>query len=168
MSLKLAGFGAAAPGQRQRTDHTGHRGEKLSLPRVILKIQVGHSKLGGICCGHARLGINGVQLDYPRDIFDRQGIQQNGVDDGEDGGIGADAERQRKNGDETEGGVLGEHADGVTDVLPKSLHGLHLPQSEADRRRRTVPMTFWDASSPYEVDGRPALPFLKTIYRDLD
>ncbi len=107
LSLKLARLGTATPRQRERTDHTGRRGEKLGLARVILKIHVGHTELDGVGRGHASFAVDGVHLDDPRDIFDRQGIQQDGVDHGENGGVGSDAQGQRKNGDKAERRIFG-------------------------------------------------------------
>ncbi len=53
--------------------------------------------------------------------FSRIGIwerpQKHGVDDGEDGGVGADAEGEREHGDGGEAGGLAQHAEGEADVL---------------------------------------------------
>ena len=48
--------------------------------------------------------------------------QEDAVDDAEDRGVGADAERQRRHGDGGEAGVRGEAAQSVADVLQQCLH----------------------------------------------
>src|ERR1700738_230813 len=133
LSLKLAGFRATAPSQREWANNAGHRREKLlSLTRIILEIHIGHTELGGIGSGDARLGVDGVDLDHASDVLHGQRIQENGVDHRKNRSVRADAKRERKNGDEAEGRVLGGHAGGGTDVLPKGLHGLRLPRCLAD------------------------------------
>ena len=51
-------------------------------------------------------------------------FEQDGVDDGEDGGIDADAERQRGHGSEGKSGVVGEHAQRMLDVVPEGAHSV--------------------------------------------
>ena len=46
----------------------------------------------------------------------RQRPQEHGVDHAEDGGVGADAEGERDDGDNAEGGRLDQHPDGVTEI----------------------------------------------------
>jgi hypothetical protein len=43
-------------------------------------------------------------------------LQHHGVDEGEDGGVGADAEGEREDNDETEGGRFAKRAKGKADV----------------------------------------------------
>ena len=45
------------------------------------------------------------------------GLSKRGVDEAEDGGVGADAERQREHGDGREPGALGQHAQAVAQIL---------------------------------------------------
>src|SRR6266513_5364878 len=59
-------------------------------------------------------------LDDQREALrlrERQGTVEQGVDDREDGGIGADADRQREDGHGREPGVAGELAERVAEVL---------------------------------------------------
>ena len=60
------------------------------------------------------------QHDQPIGIVIRQRPQQHAVDDGEDGGVGADAERERQHGDEREAGLPAQHARGVAKVLQRA------------------------------------------------
>ena len=46
----------------------------------------------------------------------RQGLQQQGVDEAEDGGVGADAESEGEDGDSGEAGRLEKLAEGVAEV----------------------------------------------------
>ena len=59
-------------------------------------------------------------------------MEEDGVDDGEDGGVGADAEGERKNGDEREARAFFQHANAAAQILAKSSGHLgasraHLP-----------------------------------------
>ena len=47
-----------------------------------------------------------------------QAAQRDGVHHGEDGGVAADAEGQRQDGDRGEGGIAREESQGVADILP--------------------------------------------------
>ena len=44
-------------------------------------------------------------------------MQEDGVDDAEDGGVGADAECEREDGDDGEGRIFAKRAEGEADVL---------------------------------------------------
>jgi hypothetical protein len=54
-------------------------------------------------------------------LRERQRLEQHRVDDAEDGGVGADAERQGKNRDRAIGGLLPQHARAVGHVSPENL-----------------------------------------------
>ena len=49
-------------------------------------------------------------------------LEQHGVDDGEDGGVGSDAEGQGGDGCDGEGWIREEHAEGVAEVMPEITH----------------------------------------------
>ncbi len=72
-----------------------------------MKIHVGHAELDGVGGGHASLAVDGVHLHHAGNILHWQGIEQDGVDDGENSGVRADAQRQRKNGHKAERRILG-------------------------------------------------------------
>ena len=59
-------------------------------------------------------------------VLDRQHLQQHGVDQAEDGGIGADAERQRKHRDRSKTGALGQQASAVDEVLAQIRDSWHM------------------------------------------
>ena len=52
---------------------------------------------------------------------ERQRPQQHRVDDAEDRGVGADAEREREDGGRGEAGILAQHAHGVDEVLAQRV-----------------------------------------------
>ena len=52
----------------------------------------------------------------------RKRTEENAVDQAEDGGIGADAERERDNGDGGKAFVLQKHANAVTNVVKQRVH----------------------------------------------
>ena len=60
-----------------------------------------------------------LHVDQPIAIGHRQALQECGVDDGEDGGVGADAEGERQDGREREGWLLPQRAGGIAEVLPE-------------------------------------------------
>ena len=65
------------------------------------------------------------------------------ADDADDGGIGADAQRQREDNDQAENGPLPKIAKGVTDVPRETFHlpTLPLPQ-RSDVRNMMPPVPF--------------------------
>ena len=64
-------------------------------------------------------------------VGDGKRLQHEVVDEGEDGGVGADAEGQREDGDGGEAGTFGHHAETVADVVPDAFGG-GLPGGGAD------------------------------------
>ena len=60
-------------------------------------------------------------LHEPVRLVQRQRLEQDAVDDGEDGGVGADAERQREGGDQGERFLCREHSPCVPEVLQQHL-----------------------------------------------
>ncbi len=68
---------------------------------------------GGAADGHALGNHGGPDEDELAGIFVGYRLQQNRVDDGEDGGVCADSEREGEHCDSGEGFVLGEGARAV-------------------------------------------------------
>ncbi len=64
------------------------------------------------------------ERDQPPGLGIRQGGEEDAIEDAEDGGVGADAERDRQDRGTREGRGLGERARGLADVLEKSRHGV--------------------------------------------
>ena len=60
-----------------------------------------------------------LHVDQPIAIGHRQALQECGVDDGEDGGVGADAEGERQDDRERGGRLLPQCAGGIAEVLPE-------------------------------------------------
>ena len=58
----------------------------------------------------------GVDRDEPRGVGERQRLQQHAVDDAEDGGVGADAEREHEHDDHGEARGLEEETEGLAEV----------------------------------------------------
>ena len=54
----------------------------------------------------------------------RQRLQQQRVDDAEDRGVGADADRERRDDDERQARAAAQRADGVAEVLEECRHGV--------------------------------------------
>jgi hypothetical protein len=53
---------------------------------------------------------------------DRQGTQQEAVNDAEDGGVYGDAQGERHDGESSEPGRRAQSAESVTQILPETLH----------------------------------------------
>lgn len=74
----------------------GHGGEGGDV--LFAELELGNAdRLQRVLVGHA---------DEPVRLGIRQGAQEHGTDEAEDGGVGANTERQREDGDQREGGVL--------------------------------------------------------------
>ena len=67
-----------------------------------------------------------AEMDQGLGVDDGEVLEQDRVDEGKDGGIGADAEREGEDDGEGEAGSFAELAQGVTEVLNDSL------EAEAD------------------------------------
>src|SRR2546430_5364508 len=63
-----------------------------------------------------------VEIGQLLRIRDGQGTEPDGVDQLEDGGVGADAEREREHGDQGEHGVEAKLAETVADVGGIAIH----------------------------------------------
>src|SRR6202030_4247608 len=65
--------------------------------------------LGGVAYADESGGVNNWEI-----------FEQDGVDEGEDGGVGSDAEGEGENGSHGEAAALSELPEGVADILKKS------------------------------------------------
>jgi hypothetical protein len=87
----------------------------------------------------------------PVGIGERHRLEQDGVDDGKDRGVGADTERQRRHGGGREAAVLAEHPERVSHVLEEGFHTTSCDCSgqyhagAVRERTRTVPPAQTDA-----------------------
>src|SRR5262249_56605626 len=72
-----------------------------------------------------------VHVDQLLWIGKRQRLEQDGVDDAEHGGVGADAERERQDGRQREAGLPDEGADAVAEVLNESVHAAGIVKGRA-------------------------------------
>jgi hypothetical protein len=75
--------------------------------------------------GERNFGVraSGGELDELFGVLDGEVAEEEGVDEGEDGGVGADAESEREDGDGSEGGGFGEGAEGVAEGWEKGGDG---------------------------------------------
>src|SRR4029077_2390754 len=90
-------------------------GNVLEDTGVVAKIP----KLGD---GHAdvvRVGVANVVIDANEllGMWERERLEKDGVYDGKDGDVGADAEGESQDGDESEAGASTKHARGVAKIL---------------------------------------------------
>src|SRR5205823_11639553 len=90
-------------------------GEVLRQRAQVVEVRERHAKPHAAESG-------GHDLDEPIRSGVWQRLEQYGVDRAEDGRVGADAEREREHGHEREAGALGEHADGVAEVVRSEEH----------------------------------------------
>jgi hypothetical protein len=72
--------------------------------------------------GRGQPGPEGHQLFR---LFIAQRPQKNGVDDAEDGGVSADAERQRQHRDRGKARAPKQRSKGVAEVLKQGAHLIH-------------------------------------------
>src|ERR1700751_657348 len=94
----------------------------------------GHVCVGLVALAELRIGVNGIGGGGPvavedlrtdpeqaRGIAEGKRAQHEGVDDAEDGDVGADAEREDEDGDEAEAAVAAQSAEGVANVLQEDV-----------------------------------------------
>ena len=87
-------------------------------------IAVAHGLVGVPCKAvEAGLGLVGTVMedfDEAPWIADRERVEHQAVHHREDGGVGADAEGKRQNGNRREAGGFTHHAEGIADILRNS------------------------------------------------
>src|SRR6267142_422190 len=82
-------------------------------------------------------------------IFDRKRPKQQGINQAENGGVGADAQRQREHGYRGESEVLAKHSRGKANILPERSQNRLLTQP----RHTPIP------SAPEALSARRQLQF---------
>ena len=127
------GLGAAADVDGRGFDG-GHGGERRVVAAPVVEVR---RRDRSVQAAFAR------PLLAERHHIARRGIRQrppeHGVDDAEDRGVGADAEREGNECDERKGRLPPQHPRAKDNVLPKSIpHTLEPPQLVRDRRERTA------------------------------
>ena len=80
-------------------------------------------ELGRGSAGPGAVGREVHHLDDTVGVGIGEGLEEDGVDDGEDGGVGSDAERDGGDGGEGERRIGDEHAEGVAEVVAEIAHG---------------------------------------------
>ena len=106
--------------------------ERLAVEEVRERqpiVVVGHRRAGAL---DARARKRVVEKDEAVGFGIRQRPQQHGADDGEDRGVGADAERQRQDGGQREGAILAEQPEREAEILNQSFH-VTLPRARGKR-----------------------------------
>src|SRR5262249_45718108 len=123
--------GAAAAGSRGKIGKLG--GSLL----VVAEIRRGDSG-EGLAAGAVVIPDGNETLG----ILIGKRLHEDGVDHGEDGGVGADAESQGESGDQREAWAFAEQAKSVTNILQKQMHPeppgptVQLKHSDARTKRR--------------------------------
>ena len=115
--VQLLRLGLTAPIQRDGKGDGRQAGENVVLVAVVLVIgerSAGELEVG---IGVERYGVAREKLRQTRRFLDRQRVEEDRVDNRENGGVGPDAQRQREHGHEGEAGALLEHAQAAPQVL---------------------------------------------------
>ena len=89
------------------------KGARLPPPQVEFRRR---------CTGKRSLRRRVDEHDQTTRLRIRQRPEQDGVEDREDGGIGADAQRQRGQRDGSKTGVLTQHAHSVAQIVEQRIH----------------------------------------------
>ena len=110
-------LGLAAPIQRNGKGDGRQAGENVVLVAVVLVI-------GERCAGELKVGVGierycvaSEKLRETRRLLDGQRVEEDRVDNVENGAVGPDAERQRQHGHEGKAGALLEHAQAAPQIL---------------------------------------------------
>ena len=127
--LELLRLGLASPIERKGEGDGGQAGKDRVLIAIVLVVGKGGGRKLEIDVGVDGLGVASENFREPSGFLDRKRVEEDGVDDGEDGGVGADAESERKNGDKGEARAFLEHTEAAAQVLTKSSG--HLGTSRA-------------------------------------
>ena len=96
-------------------------GEDLIAVAVILVVEIGLERVVGAVVERA------VKFLELGSVADGQGTERDGIDEAEDRGVGADAERHRDDGEKGEAGTLEKLARAVAEILEKCLHVREFP-----------------------------------------
>ena len=104
------------PGDAANGAVAGQGGEDFVARLVILQIGVRELKEARGCCSLA--GIEAGDGGEFVGVLDGQRVEDQGVDEGEDGGVGADPDGQGEDDDEDENRIAADAAQGVTEVFP--------------------------------------------------
>ena len=120
--VHFAAFGEIEP--LARSASPGCDGRKDLLPLLHLlpqwKRELG---VGSIEIARAPMLLINVHDGQTIGIVDGEGAEANGVDQSEDGSVGADAQGEGENGDHGEAGRLDQNAQAVPNVLNQVSHG---------------------------------------------
>ena len=118
--LRLDALGLATIGERRRRRRARHQAAEGVV--AIAKIPIHRMREGTLVRRPAAEGAGAVELHQLARILDRQQPQQHLIHQREDGGVGADPQRQRQHDDDREGGRAGQRADGVAEILDQRRH----------------------------------------------
>jgi hypothetical protein len=95
-----------------------------SVEHLVRVAQVAEIEEGDLVVGGA-LGVGGEEANQPSGVLHRrQRVQEDRVDEGEDGAVGADAEAQGDDGDKGEARSAEQTPEGVTEVASELRHGV--------------------------------------------
>jgi hypothetical protein len=114
---KLFGVYVAAHGDRVEV-RGGHAGERTALCAPIEIIRRGDAALVRV---EIERRIDGADHHEAIGILHGRLAEQHRIHDAKDRGVDADSERERENRDRGKAGIFKQHADRVTNVLPKSF-----------------------------------------------
>ncbi len=105
---------------REREEGRREAGDRLELRALAPPVE--EVRVGSLAPVELFLRVRLPEVDEPRRVFEGQRPQERRVHDREDGAVGADAQRQRHDRDQSEARLLQQHAHRVSHVLKKSPH----------------------------------------------
>jgi hypothetical protein len=117
-----------APIQGEGKGVGSQTGEDGILVAIVFVVRKGSGRELEVGVGVVGQSVAGVHLGEFRGFIDRERMEENGVDDGENGGVGADAEAEREDGDGGEAGAFEEVAESAANILTKILKHSRLPR----------------------------------------
>src|ERR1019366_512017 len=114
------GLAGARPLQPERKV-AGEAGEYLLLIAIVLVVLIRARRQAEVARLDGLLVLR-EHLDDARRILNRERMQKDGVDHGEDRRVGADAEGQRQHGHRRESRLLDQYARRKAQILPPAIH----------------------------------------------
>ena len=129
----LGVVGAGDRAARELRPHvSGHLAELPAFRLPVAEVEIRRA------VGQVLADVPGPEHGDPLGLVVRQVAQHHRLEHAEDGGVGADTERQRQHRDRGEGRILDQRADAEPEILQEAVHGWRIRRRQATVRLKSV------------------------------